>query len=129
MRLGLSPQSLWRNPHFTRLFAATAVSELGTEISGLALPLSAILAVRAGVLEVGVLMALGYVPFALFGLVAGAWVDRVRKRPLLISADILRAVVLASIPLAWAAGHLRIEQLYAVAFVVGSLNVLFEIAM
>jgi MFS family permease len=128
MRLGLSPQSLWRNPHFTRLFAATAVSELGTEISGLAIPLSAILALRADVLEVGVLMALGYVPFALFGLAAGAWVDRVRKRPLLISADILRAVALASVPLAWATGHLRIEQLYAVAFVVGSLNVLFEIA-
>ena len=128
MRLGLSARSLWRNPRFTRLFAATAVSELGTEISGLAIPLSAILALHAGVLEVGVLMALGFVPFALFGLVAGAWVDRVRKRPLLISADILRGATLASVPLAWAGGHLSIGLLYAVAFVVGSLNVLFEIA-
>jgi MFS family permease len=128
MRLGLSAQSLWRNPHFTRLFAATAVSELGTEISGLAIPLSAILALHAGVLEVGVLMALGFVPFALFGLVAGAWVDRVRKRPLLISTDTLRAAALASVPLAWASGHLSIGQLFAVAFVVGSLNVVFEIA-
>lgn len=128
MRLGLSARSLWRNPRFARLFAATAVSELGTEISGLALPLSAILGLHASALEVGVLMALGFVPFALFGLVAGAWVDRVRKRPLLITADLLRAVALASVPLAWAAGHLSIGQLYAVAFVVGSLNVIFEIA-
>jgi MFS family permease len=128
MRLGVSAHSLCRNPRFTRLLAATAVSELGTEISGLAIPLSAILALHAGVLEVGVLMALGFVPFAMFGLVAGAWVDRVRKRPLLISADILRAVALASVPLSWASGHLSIGQLYAVAFVVGSLNVLFEIA-
>jgi MFS family permease len=128
VRLSPSPQSLWRNSRFTRLFAATAVSELGTEISGLAIPLSAILALHAGVLEVGVLMALGFVPFALFGLVAGAWVDRVHKRPLLISADILRGLALATVPLAWAAGHLSIAQLYAIAFVVGSLNVLFEIA-
>jgi MFS family permease len=113
---------------FRRLWLATSVSELGTQVSQLAIPLAAISLLHATALEVGVLAAAGYLPLALFGLPAGAWVDRVRRRRVLMATDLSRAVVLASIPVAHAFGHLTIAQLCVVALVVGGLSVFFDVA-
>jgi len=113
---------------FRRLWLATSVSELGTQVSQLAIPLAAISLLHATALEVGVLAAAGYLPLALFGLPAGAWVDRVRRRRVLMATDLSRAVVLASIPIAHAFGNLTIGQLYVVALLVGSLSVFFDVA-
>src|SRR5438067_783440 len=76
----------------------------------------------------GILGAAERVPFLLLGLFAGVWVDRLRRRPILIAADLGRAVLLGSIPLAAVFGVLRIEQLYAVGFLVGCLTVFFDVA-
>jgi MFS family permease len=104
------------------------VSELGTQVSQLAIPLAAISLLHANALEVGVLAAAGYLPLAVFGLPAGAWVDRVRRRRVLMATDLCRALVLASIPLVHAFGHLTITQLWIVALLVGGLSVLFDVA-
>ena len=118
----------WRNPHLARLLAATGISEFGTEISNLAMPLTAITVLHASIFEVAALTACMFLPTAAFGLFAGAWVDRARKRPLMIASDVVRAASLASIPLAWALGALTLVQLYAVTLIVATLNILFEVA-
>jgi MFS family permease len=118
----------WVGADFRRLWYATSVSELGTQVSQLAIPLAAISLLHASALEVGVLAAAGYLPLAVFGLPAGAWVDRVRRRRVLMVTDLARAVVLASIPLMHGLDHLTIVQLWIVALLVGGLSVFFDVA-
>lgn len=113
---------------FRRLWLATSVSELGTQVSQLAIPLAAISLLHASAFEVGLLAAAGYLPLALFGLPAGAWVDRVSRRRVLMVGDVSRALVLASIPIARALGHLTFAQLWIVALLVGGLSVFFDVA-
>ncbi|HEU4731596.1 MAG TPA: MFS transporter [Kofleriaceae bacterium] len=118
---------LWRHRAFRRLWAAETISQLGSQITVIALPLLAI-AIHADVVELGVLAALEFAPFVLFGLLAGAWIDRLPRRPVLVIADLGRAVVLGSIPLGAALGVLSIAQLYVVAFLAGTLSVMFDVA-
>lgn len=119
---------LWRHAEFRKLWTAETISQLGSQMTMLALPLVAISVLGASVLDVGVLGALEFVPFVVLGLPAGVWIDRLRRRPILVAADLGRAVVLGSIPLAAVLGVLSIAQLYAVAFVAGSLTVMFDLA-
>jgi MFS family permease len=104
------------------------VSELGSVVTRTAVPLVALLVLGAGPWELAVLVVVASLGVLLVGLVAGAWVDRLRRRPLLIWDDILRAVLLFSIPLAYAFGTLRIEQLYVVMFLEACLGALFDAA-
>ncbi|WP_344506587.1 MFS transporter [Dactylosporangium maewongense] len=113
---------------FRQLFVADTISQLGSQISVLALPLVAVVALDASNFEVGALTACGMMAFLLIGLPAGAWVDRMRRRKVLIIADVGRAVVLSSVPLAWAFDVLSMSQLYLVAFAVGVLRVFFDVA-
>ncbi|MFD7491140.1 MFS transporter [Streptomyces sp. NPDC059832] len=113
---------------FGRLFAATALGQLGDRIIFLALPLVAIAALRADEFQVGLLAAMTSAGSLLVGLPAGAWVDRMRKRSVMISTDLVRALVLLTIPVAWWAGLLAIWWLYAVALVHGVLTVFFDVA-
>ncbi|MFI2200246.1 MFS transporter [Streptomyces sp. NPDC020192] len=123
MRLGLL-----RDPDFRRLFAATALGQLGDRIIFLALPLVAIVALHADEFQVGLLTAATTAGSLLIGLPAGAWVDRMRKRPVMISADLLRALILLSIPPAWWAGVLTLWWLSTVALLHGLLTVFFDVA-
>lgn len=123
LRLGLL-----RDPDFGRLFAATAVGQLGDRILFLALPLVAIVALNADEFQVGLLTATTTAGSLLVGLPAGAWVDRMRKRSVMIATDLVRALVLLTIPMAWWAGLLTIRWLYAVALVHGVLTVFFDVA-
>jgi MFS family permease len=125
-RLGLF--GLWRHADFVRFWAAQSVSAVGSQITLVALPLLAALTLDASAGQMGVLAAASGAPFLLFGLLAGVWVDRLRRRPLLVAADLGRAAVLAAVPLAALLDALRIELLWAVAFLVGSLTVLFDVA-
>jgi MFS family permease len=120
--------SLWRNRDFLRLWSAQSISQLGTQITGLALPLAALLVLHASAAEVAVLAALEWTPWLLFSLPAGAWVDRMRRRPVLIVADVGRAAALFSVPAAYAADVLTLGHLYAVAFATGLLTVFFDVA-
>jgi MFS family permease len=120
--------SLWRHPDFLRLWTAESISQVGTQVTQLALPLAAIVVLEATPFEVALLGTVAFLPFILLGLPAGVWVDRLRRRPILIAGDVGRAVALATIPVAFVLGVLTIWQLYVVAFVVGCLTVFFDIA-
>ena len=119
---------LLRDRDFGRLFAATALGQLGDRIIFLALPLVAIAALQADEFQVGLLAAMTTAGSLLVGLPAGAWVDRMRKRSVMISADLVRALALLVIPMAWWADLLTIWWLYAVALVHGALTVFFDVA-
>ena len=120
--------SLWRHGDFLRLWGAQSISALGSQVTILALPLTAILALHASAAEVALLFTATTLPSLVLGLPAGALVDRVQRRTVMIAADVGRAALLASVPLAYALGILSLPQLYVVAMAGGSLSVLFEIA-
>lgn len=119
---------LLRDRDFGRLFAATALGQLGDRIIFLALPLVAIAALRADEFQVGLLTSMTTAGSLLVGLPAGAWVDRMRKRSVMISTDLVRALTLLTIPVAWWAGLLTLWWLYAVALAHGVLTVFFDVA-
>jgi MFS family permease len=119
---------LWRRPDFLKLWSAETVSQFGTQISLLALPLVAIDIIHASVFEVAALTTVEFLPFLLVSLPAGVWVDRLRRRPILVAGDLARAALLASVPIAYAFGVLTIWQLYGVGFFVGVATVFFDIA-
>lgn len=116
------------DPDFRRLWAAETISQFGTQVSLLALPLVAVVLLHASPLEVALLGTIEFLPFILFSLPAGAWIDRLRRRPILILGDLGRAAALASVPVAFVLDALTIWQLYAVGFVAGTLTVLFDVA-
>src|SRR5471032_294965 len=111
-----------------KLWAGQTVSELGSVVTRTAVPLVALLVLGAGPLQMALLVVSGSLAVLLVGFVAGAQVDRLLRRPLLIWADAIRAIVLLSIPAAYVAGVLRIEQLYLVVFLEGCLGALFDAA-
>lgn len=119
---------VWDNRDFRKLWAGQTISQLGTGITGQALQFVAVLVLSASPAQMGVLAALGALPFLFFGLLAGVWVDRIRRRPLLIVADLSRSLLLATIPAAALLGRLALPQVYAVTFLVGALTVLFDVA-
>jgi MFS family permease len=119
---------LWHDRDFVRFWAGETVSLVGSQVTSLALPITAVLVLGASAGQMGLLGALGFLPFVLVTLPAGAWIDRHRRRPILIVANLGRAGLLAIIPLAAVAGVLRIELLYVIAFGVGVLTVAFEVA-
>jgi len=121
-------RSLWHHRDFLALWTGQAVSRAGSQVSLLALPLVAIVLLHATTFEVGALTATATLPFLLVGLPAGALVDRLPRRRVLIVADVGRCAALASVPVAWAAGSLTVGQLYVVSLVAGSLSVLFDVA-
>ena len=121
-------QSLWRHRDFRQLWAAETASHLGTQVVGVALPVVAVAVLAATPLEMGVLTALETAAFLLIALPAGAWVDRWRRQRVLVRSDVVRALALASIPVAYLADALTLGQLYLVAAVVGTATVFFDVA-
>lgn len=129
MRLPGWPRGgLWRHPDFLRLWAAQAVSAFGTRITRTALPVLAILTLTGSPSEIAFLTALSFGPAFVVGLVAGGWVDRSDKRRILVGADLVRAVAVATVPLAAWAGHLGVGHVYVVTVVVGAATALFQVA-
>jgi MFS family permease len=124
----MSRLGVLRDPDFARLWSATTISHFGTQVTQLALPLVAILLLHAGPAEMGLLVAVETIPFLLIGLPAGVWVDRMRRRPILVVADVARGLLLASIPVAAVLGVLTLGQLYVIGFAVGTFGVFFEVA-
>jgi MFS family permease len=119
---------LLRNRDFLKLWTGQTVSVFGTQITILALPIVAALTLKVSPFQFGLLATFEFLPFVLLSLPAGVWVDRLRRRPILIAADLGRAAGLLSIPLAAVLGGLTIWQLYVVAFVNGCLTVFFDVA-
>ncbi len=119
---------LWRHPDFLKLWAGETVSQFGSQVTQLALPTVAILLLHAGPFEVGLLAALEFLAFPTLGLVAGVWADRLRRRPIMITADLGRVLALASIALAFGFNVLTLSQLYVVALITGIFTVFFDVS-
>jgi MFS family permease len=122
------PASLWTHENFRRLWAAQAVSAVGSRITRTALPIIAISSLNASATAVGVLSALTMAPGVVVALFAGGMIDRTRKRPLLIAMDVARAALLMTLPLAAAFGLLTMAQLVVVATLTGAATAIFLIA-
>ena len=120
-------RSLWRHADYMKIWSAATVSLMGTQVSQIAIPFIAVV-LNASTFQVALLGMFEMLPFIVFALPAGAWLDRVRRQPVLIAGDLGRAIALLSIPVAYSLGVLTIWQLYIVGFVAGSLTVLFDVA-
>jgi len=121
-------RSLFRHPNFAKLWTAATVSLFGTQVSQIAIPFIAAVVLNASAGQVGLLTTIEFLPFLLFTLPAGVWVDRFPKRRILVIGDLGRAAMLVSIPIAYALGALTIWQLYVVGFVNGLMTVFFDVA-
>ena len=119
----LPPQDLLRDATYRRLFGSILISSLGGQVSMLALPLTAAVLLKATPTQMGLLTAAEILPFVLLSLPVGVWLDRVRKLPVYIAGELVLAVVLSSVPLAWWLGWLDMPWMYAVGFVLGSVHV------
>jgi MFS family permease len=119
---------LIRNPDFQKLWTAQSISVFGSQISELAIPLAAAIILNVDPFAFAMLATVEFLPFILFTLPAGAWVDRLPRRPILILGDLGRAIALSTIPLAYVLGSLSIWQLYVVGFVTGTFTVFFDVA-
>ena len=111
-----------------RLWVGQTISSFGSMMTRDVLPLTAIIVLRATPLQMGLFVAAASLPVLIFGLVAGVWVDRLRRRPIMIITDFGQAFLLVTIPVAALLGRLTIEQLYIVVFLTGILSVFFDVA-
>jgi MFS family permease len=124
-----APALLVDAPDFRRLWFGQTISVFGDQVTQLGLPLVAVLTLGADASQMGLLTAVGLLPHLLFSLPAGVWLDRVRRRRrLMVWADLGRAALIGSIPVAYVAGALSIPQLYVVGFLSGSLAVIFDLS-
>ncbi len=119
---------LWRHGDFLKLWSAETISQFGTQVSQLALPFVAIVVLEASPFAVAALGTVEFLPFLLFTLPAGVWVDRLPRRAILIVADYGRAALLFTVPLAYAFDALTMAQLYVVGFLVGTFTVFFDVS-
>lgn len=120
--------ALWEHGDFLKLWSGQTISEFGSQVSQIAIPTVAVLTLHATTFEVAALTTVEFLPFVLFTLPAGVWVDRLSRRAILIVGDVARAALLVSIPIAYALGELRLTQLYLVGFLVGINTVFFDVA-
>ena len=123
-----SRDTLWRHREFLKLWTAQTISVFGDNFTGLALPIIAAISLQATPGQMGVLTAVERAPFLILGLFAGVWVDRMRRRPILIVGDVGRGLVLLSIPLAALSASLGMSQLYVVGLLIGILTVFFDVS-
>jgi MFS family permease len=119
---------LLRHPEFRKLWTAETISQYGTQVSALGIPLIAALYLNVTPFEFGLIATIEFLPFILLSLPAGVWVDRLRRRPILIVGDVGRGLALLSIPIAYELHALTIWQLYAVGFINGCFTVFFDVA-
>jgi len=127
-RPGRPSGALWSHPDFMKMWTGQSISEFGSQISQLAIPLLAAVSLHASAFQFSLLGVVGFLPFIIFALPAGVWVDRLRRRQILIVGDAARAVLLALIPVLWATHTLRMWQLLLLQFVIGIFTVFFDVA-
>ncbi len=127
-RLRRPTGGLWSHTDFLKLWTGQSISELGSAVSGLAIPLLAASQLHTTPIEFSLLGVLGFLPFILFALPAGVWVDRLRRRPIMIAGDASRAILLSLIPILWATHTLRLWHLLVLQFAIGMCTVVFDVA-
>jgi MFS family permease len=127
-RAATAQDALWRDRNFLAVWSASTISVFGSLITRTALPFAAIFILDAGPIEISAIRSAELIAALFVGLVAGAWVDRLRRRPIMIWADIGRALLLASIPVAFVLGLLGLAQLLIVAFAAAVFSTFFDVA-
>ncbi len=120
--------ALWHHRDFMKMWTGQTISQFGSSISQLALPIIAIKSLHASPFAVAALGTVEFLPFLLFTLPAGVWVDRLPRRSVLIVGDVGRGLLLLSVPIAYLWGHVTMVQLFAVGFTTGVLTVFFDVA-
>ena len=120
--------ALWREPDFLKLWAGETISLLGTQVSSLAIPLTAIALLNVGPNQLGLLRTAEFLPFIVLTLLAGTWADRHRRRPLMIAANLLRAALLLAVPLLAWTDRLELWHLYGIVALVGVGAVFFDLS-
>ena len=120
--------NLWRHRDFTRFWFSDTVSQFGSQFSGFALPVLAVLSFNATPLDIGIITALAIIPYPVLGLFVGVWADRFRKRRIMVVCNFGRMLTLASVPIGYVLGTLSLAQLFAVALVTGLFSVFFDIS-
>ena len=121
-RFALPPNDLLRDLAYRRLWTSILFSSFGAQITMLALPLTAAVLLHASPTQMGILIFMESLPFVILSLPSGVWLDRVRKLPVYIVGEILIAVAVASVPVAWWMGHLTMTWLYVIGFLIGAVN-------
>ncbi|MBT9599476.1 MAG: MFS transporter [Vitreoscilla sp.] len=119
-RFQLASNDLLRDATYRRLWSSILISSLGGQVTMLALPLTAAVLLQATPTQMGLLTSMEIIPFVLFSLPAGVWLDRVRKLPVYVAGETVLAFAVASVPLAWALGWLTMTWMYAVGFFIGT---------
>jgi predicted MFS family arabinose efflux permease len=119
---------LWRHRDFLKLWTGDTITQFTGQISGLALPIVAVLTLKVTGLQLGILEALGFISFPTLGLFVGVWMDRMRRRPVMIVADLIQVAALGSVPMAFVFGVLGIYQLCVVSLVMGTTTLFFDVA-
>jgi len=120
--------NLWKHKDFLKFWTGDTVTQFTGPITNLAIPTIALQNLNATPLQFGILTALGFVAFPTFGLFVGVWIDRVRRRPVLIAANLVQVVTLASVPFAYVLGQLGLTQLYVVSLIMGTSTLFFDVA-
>ena len=116
------------NSDFARLWSGVTISDLGSSVTNLALPLVAVITLQVGAKEMGFLNASGHLPVLLFALLAGVWIDRAKRKPILVASAFGQGLVIGLVPAAVLVGWLSIELLYIVAFISGTLAMIYVLA-
>jgi Na+/melibiose symporter-like transporter len=124
----VSPETLWHNPDFLKFWSGETLSLFGTQVTNLALPLTAVIVFNASPQQVGLLRFLQLVPYLFLALVFGVWVDRSRRKPIMLLANTVRMLLIALVPLLWHYHHLSITSLLVIACAVGIFSVLFDVS-
>jgi MFS family permease len=120
--------NLWHHRDFLKFWAGDTITQFTGQISGLALPTVAILTLQVTGFQLGVLNALGFIAFPALGLFVGVWMDRTRRKRVMIVANLVQVVTLATVPAAFVFGVLGLYQLYAVSLVMGTSTLFFDVA-
>ena len=120
--------NLWKHWDFLKFWTGDTITQFTGQITSLALPTVAVLTLQVTALQLGILDALGYIAFPTLGLFVGVWMDRMKRKPVIIVANLIQVATLASVPLAYVLGVLGLYQLYAVALIMGTITVFFDVA-
>ncbi len=119
---------MFRNPDHRLLLVSVAASQVGLQIAYFSVSIIAVVVLDLSEAQIGVLNAMDQIALVMFGLLVGAWVDRMRRKPIVVVSEALRAVLMLSIPVAWMLDALAAWQLYAVMFLLGLVSVFFDVA-
>ena len=123
-----SPAPLTRDAQFLKFWIGDTIAQFTGQVSDLALPVTAVLVLQVTGFELGILNALGFIAFPILGLPVGVWVDRMKRKPILVGMSLIQVMALATVPVAFAVGVLGLYQLYSVALVMGTTTLFFDVA-